>query len=69
MPPPVPAGWTRDTWIERMRQLADTCQANRPDRAREWRALADELDGAGAVGETVPHARATPDERRAQSVG
>ena len=39
----VPDGWGAAAWIARLRQLADTCQAVRPDLACEHRAEADRL--------------------------
>ena len=41
--PQIPDGWTRPAWIERLQQLADTCDPVRPDIAAEHRAETDRL--------------------------
>jgi hypothetical protein len=29
----VPAGWTAETWLHRLRQMVERCRENRPDQA------------------------------------
>ncbi len=39
----VNPGWSRARWIDRLRQLAATCEPHHPDRAAELRRWADEI--------------------------
>ena len=42
--PPIPDGWMRSHWIDRLRQLAGRCEPYVPDRATWLRSWADFLD-------------------------
>lgn len=42
--PPVPNGWSRTSWMERLRYLADRCEALVPDRAEWLRQWAQEIE-------------------------
>lgn len=39
----IPDGWTRSAWINRLEQLANTCEADHPDKALEYRNQATKL--------------------------
>ena len=39
----IPAGWTRASWISRLRYVANRCEPLFPDAAAELRAEADRL--------------------------
>lgn len=42
----VPAGWTVESWARRLRQLAHSCEENRPDIAAQHRAEAYRIEEA-----------------------
>ena len=42
--PDIPAGWTRASWIDRLRYMATACEPYVPERAAELRAWADRID-------------------------
>lgn len=44
--PGVPDGWLPERWVGRLRQLADTCQDNRPDLAARHRTEAERVERA-----------------------
>ena len=44
----VPTGWTAPSWVARLRQMADSCEAIRPDLADQHRDAADAIEGVGA---------------------
>ena len=44
--PGVPAGWSRDGWIARLRQMAGGCQEANPSQAEAYRRQADEIEQA-----------------------
>lgn len=52
----IPPGWTRESWIRRLRQLSDACASVRPDLAAQHRTEADRLERI----ESTPLDKTTP---------
>ena len=42
--PDIPAGWTRQSWHDRLRYMATACEPYVPQRAAELRAWADRIN-------------------------